>query len=369
LNPAPTPPDPDSNLSPSPSLEPGQVIFETVKELMAVGDGTRVRGGPGTGYGVVTMLSRGERVETGEMMHDWYKVTVSPDLEGYIRSDLLVPYVENADIITFDQPRQLAALGNGARVRSGPGGEYATVTSLTYGQRVETDVQVNNWYKVTVFPGLQEGYIISGDLFPYDENAQYFASDVIETINGLESHLVDVRRYMPDMEFYMILATTDCFTGDPLYSRDTCMLQKETLTKLQTAQEAFKSDGYTIKVYDAYRPSSVSGAMYSLIRDSRYVAPAGSSAHNRGAAVDISLVDVATGRELEMPSPMHTFNETSHRNYSGMTETAKANMDYMAEIMLQCGFETVNTEWWHFQEPNRYVFPVLDYPISSFNYE
>jgi D-alanyl-D-alanine dipeptidase len=202
-----------------------------------------------------------------------------------------------------------------------------------------------------------------------ETSIEYYALDVIETVRGKESWLVDVRRYIPDIEYVMIFSTPDNFTGVPLYSRDACMLQKGTVEKLMRAQELFALDGYTIKIYDAYRPSMVSGMLYGIIQDTTYIARAGTSTHNRAAAIDITLVDVETGKELLMPSPMHTFNITSSRGFWGMPSEARANMNYMTSVMVRCGFTTLSTEWWHFNDSDKLKYPPLDYPISAFAYE
>ncbi len=181
-------------------------------------------------------------------------------------------------------------------------------------------------------------------------------------------HIVDVKKYLPELEYAMIFSTPDNFTGVTQYERDTCLLQAGTVEKLAKAQEMFEQDGYTIKVYDAYRPSSVSGVLFDLIGNPKYIARPGTSSHNRAAAVDISLVD-EQGNELEMPTPMHTLNETANRDYEGMTQTARENMDYMTDIMKECGFATIESEWWHFSDSQTGEYPAIDIPIWEFTYE
>jgi D-alanyl-D-alanine dipeptidase len=182
----------------------------------------------------------------------------------------------------------------------------------------------------------------------------------------LTDNLVDVRKVDPTIQIYMIFATDKNFTGKVLYPKDYCLLQDGTAAKLKKAQALFQKDGYCIKIYDAYRPASVQKILWDIIKDTRYIAnpSAGGSAHNRGAAVDMTLVD-KNGKELEMPSPMHTMNETANRNYKGMTKAAKINMDYMAKIMTKCGFATISTEWWHFQDKEVAKYMMTDYDFSK----
>jgi len=165
----------------------------------------------------------------------------------------------------------------------------------------------------------------------------------------------------------MIFATPDNFTGRTLYERDICLLREGTVEKLARAADIFRQDGYRIKIYDAYRPSSVSGILFSIVGDATYVAGAGKSIHNRAAAVDMTLLD-ADGNELEMPSPMHTFDRTSNRNSTAMSAEARKNMDYMTSVMVQCGFTTVRSEWWHFSDSGASRYPPLDLTFRDFTF-
>ena len=103
--------------------------------------------------------------------------------------------------------------------------------------------------------------------------------------------------------------------------------------------------------------------MYDIHKNGTYVAGKRfGSIHNKGAAIDMSLVDNSTGEPIEMPSPIHTLNETSNRTNPDMSETAKENMNYMAGIMKKAGFTTIQSEWWHFSdsESSQYMRTDLD---------
>lgn len=278
----------------------------------------------------------------------------------------------------FEASLKMMGNNNGINVREQPNTDCKTVAIIGLGQVVEVDELVNGWYKVTVLPGMQKGFIRSDLLVDFDENKKFVAKARRQTIDVLnketgemepkKSNLVDVRRYLPDIEYYIIFATPDNFTGKTLYARDLCLLQKGTVDKLVKAQKLFEADGYTIKIYDAYRPSKVSGALYNIIKDPKYIASAGTSIHNRGAAVDMTLVD-SNGNELEMPTPMHTLNETANRDYKDMTDTARKNMDYMTGVMRKCGFGTINSEWWHFSDSNANAYPPLDIDFAKISVE
>ena len=121
---------------------------------------------------------------------------------------------------------------------------------------------------------------------------------------------------------------------------------------LYEAYKIFDADGYRLKIYDAYRPFTAQVELWNIVQNTAYIANPnkGGSWHQRGRAVDISLVDKATGVELEMPSPMHTFDSASCRyNHSRWSEEAQANSDYLTSVMTSVGFGTITTEWWHFE--------------------
>ena len=177
--------------------------------------------------------------------------------------------------------------------------------------------------------------------------------------------LVDVDYFSDGIAIDMMLSHDDNFLGENVYGGQVCLLQQGTLEKLKQAQAIFAADGYTIILYDAYRPYSVTVALYNKYKDGTYVAGlTNGSVHNRGAAVDMSLLD-ANGIPLEMPSAIHTLNETSNRDYEGMTDTARANMEYMAEVMTSCGFSTINSEWWHFSDTNNKSYTRTDHEMKE----
>jgi D-alanyl-D-alanine dipeptidase len=181
----------------------------------------------------------------------------------------------------------------------------------------------------------------------------------------LKDNLVDVAQYTDDIAIDMLFAKDGNILGDKIYDYEVCLLQKGTLEKLEKAAEIFKKDGYTIVIYDAYRPYSVTVELYKKYRNGEYVAPIRfGSVHNKGAAVDMSLLD-SNGMSIEMPSPIHTFNSSSNRNNKSMTRTAKANMNYMTKVMKKCGFDTIESEWWHFTDTKSKEYLRTDYDLNS----
>lgn len=276
----------------------------------------------------------------------------------------------------FDQPFLMMTRNKWVNVRDAPSVEEGNwLAGLTLGQQLFASGVVQGWFRVTILPGLQQGYVRSDLVVEYDPDISFFArlprqEERLEggdgTVTILVNELVDLREYAPDIDYHLVFATPDNYIGRPLYSRDTCLLQKGTAIKLAKAQEMVKEDGYRIRVYDAYRPSSVSGILYKKVPDPSFVSPAGKSYHNRGVSVDITLVD-GEGHELEMPSQVMELNEKARRNQT-MTNEARSNLDYLTGIMKKCGFQSVSNEWWHYTDWDAKKYMVSDIEFSRIEY-
>jgi D-alanyl-D-alanine dipeptidase len=181
---------------------------------------------------------------------------------------------------------------------------------------------------------------------------------------ALESRLVDVREFAPGICIDLIYATTDNFMGEILYPRDLCLMQEDTLEKLLKAQAIFQEDGYSIKIYDAYRPYAVTVKMAAFTGGGIFVAdPKKGSNHNRGAAVDMTVVD-AQGNELEMSSEVDTLDSTAFRN-GPMSAAARRNLDYVESVMKSCGFVPNRYEWWHYNDSRYAIYPILDLALDE----
>ncbi|MDO4568582.1 MAG: M15 family metallopeptidase [Clostridia bacterium] len=185
----------------------------------------------------------------------------------------------------------------------------------------------------------------------------------------VKCELVDLRYFFPDAEYELLFATSRNVTGAPLYPYAIPMLQLDTVMKLKRAVEAFAADGYTIKFYDAYRPLSVQRKLFDIVQVPKWIANPDTTAsnHNRGCAVDISLIG-PDGVELEFPTPMHTFSEDSARDSDTWSETARANVDYMTGIMERYGFQPITSEWWHFADSARSEFMTMDILFNRFTF-
>ena len=157
---------------------------------------------------------------------------------------------------------------------------------------------------------------------------------------------VDLRVFMPGADFNLQLSTANNVTGKSLYPA-VPLLEESTAAMLMEAYKIFEEAGYTMKIYDAYRPAS---AQDQLEATTNYAG--GNDLHSLGRAVDISLVNRASKQELRMPTKVHDFSPTAARTASGeWTWDLKNNVDYMTGVMESVGFKTIDGEWWHFENP------------------
>ena len=155
-------------------------------------------------------------------------------------------------------------------------------------------------------------------------------------------------------------ATADNVTGRRLYPANVVFLERSAAERLARVQAELRERGLGLKVFDGYRPLAVQQALWKVKPDPRYVAdPARGSRHNRGSAVDVTLVDAA-GRELPMPSEFDEFGERSHLDYADGPGDALANRETLQKAMRAEGFLPLATEWWHFDAPGWRAFPVMD---------
>ncbi|MCC3493621.1 MAG: M15 family metallopeptidase [Microcoleus sp. PH2017_29_MFU_D_A] len=179
------------------------------------------------------------------------------------------------------------------------------------------------------------------------------------------ARLVDIRTVNRNIRLDIRYATTNNFLKRKLYTVAKCALRSSVAQKLALVQTDLEKIGLGLKVYDCYRPFSVTKQMWEFLPDPNYVAnPARGSRHNRGAAVDLTLVD-RTGKELEMPTPYDDFTKKAHRDYNGGSAQSRKNRQTLEDAMKKQGFIGISTEWWHFDSEDWQKFAILDVSLSE----
>ena len=166
---------------------------------------------------------------------------------------------------------------------------------------------------------------------------------------GQQSDFVRLKDLSPDFVYELKYATPDNFLKQAVYDCGECYLRKSTAEALVKANEAFKQLGYRIKLFDCYRPLSVQKKMWKILPGTHYVAnPAKGSKHNRGAAVDLTLVD-AQGKELNMGTPFDFFGKEAHHTYTQHSKEVLENRKLLKETLDKYNFKSIYSEWWHYE--------------------
>ena len=201
------------------------------------------------------------------------------------------------------------------------------------------------------------------------------------------SDFVVLADYVPHIVQEIRYYSTYNFIGERIdgYEEPCAILTQEAARALKAVSIEMLVQGYRLKVFDAYRPSRAVkhfvfwGIEDQDVRMKPYFYPelekqelfsrgyvASKSSHSRGSTVDLTLLNMATGKELDMGSPFDLFSEVSHPDYRGITQVQYENRMLLQRVMLRNGFEPIDCEWWHFtlgQEP--YPDTYFDFPVSS----
>ena len=177
------------------------------------------------------------------------------------------------------------------------------------------------------------------------------------------------------------------FIGDRIdgYEEPCALLTREAARALKSVSNEMMVQGYRLKIFDAYRPAGAVkhfvlwGIEDQDIRMKPYFYPdlekqelfekgyiAKMSSHSRGSAVDLTLLDMKTGREVDMGSPFDLFSEVSHPDYKGVTGEQYENRMILQRVMVRNGFQPIDCEWWHFSlEEEPYPDTYFEFPVSS----
>lgn len=185
------------------------------------------------------------------------------------------------------------------------------------------------------------------------------------TINKSNHDLVDVQKVIPGIVLDIRYATTNNFTGQKLYPLARCCLRREAAESLKHVEDELHGMGLGLKIFDGYRPLSVQKKMWAIVPDENYVAnPAKGSRHNRGAAVDLTLIKL-DGTELPMPTPFDDFTVKAHRDYTNLPPDVLQNRALLQRVMEEHDFRGLSTEWWHFDYKNWTNYEILDVDYSQ----
>lgn len=171
-----------------------------------------------------------------------------------------------------------------------------------------------------------------------------------------DDEYVLVKKYIPDIYVELRYATENNFTGVKIYDFTEAYLRYGTVKKLAQVQKELKQQGYSLKIWDAYRPFEAQQKLWEVYPDPNYVAnPAdGMKKHNLGGTVDITMV-AADGSIIPMPTEFDDFSLKADRNYSDIdNEEAVKNVMILQNAMENNGFTGYQGEWWDYSDTVEY---------------
>ncbi len=191
-----------------------------------------------------------------------------------------------------------------------------------------------------------------------------------ETGEFAPTDLVELVKLDPTIKLDIRYATANNLTGRPVYTQARAFLQRPAAEALVKVSRELQPLGYGLLIFDGYRPWSVTKIFWDITPDSnkKFVAdPKIGSRHNRGCAVDLSLYDLKTGKEIEMTGVYDEMSGRSYPNYKGGTAQQRKMRDLLRAKMEEQGFTVYDVEWWHFDFNNWKAYRITNVPFEAIN--
>ena len=180
-------------------------------------------------------------------------------------------------------------------------------------------------------------------------------------INNSKKNLVDIHLFIPGILIEMTYATPHNFTKTVLYHHPIAYLHTAPANALRIVQQELKKQGLGLKIFDAFRPYSVTCTMWHLTPDRHYVGnPHKGSNHNRGLAIDLTIIDLKTGKELDMGTKFDSFTDTAGHAFKNLPPQVLANRRLLKTTMKTAGFAPLQNEWWHYTWHNDNDYEVIN---------
>ena len=182
--------------------------------------------------------------------------------------------------------------------------------------------------------------------------------------------MVEIKSLIPNIVYDLRYATDKNFTRRNLYPAKTkyTFLRLPAAKALAQVQKELNEKGMGLKIFDAYRPYSVTEKFWEMVMNEKYVAdPKKASGHNRGISVDLTLIYMHNGKDLQMPTGFDNFSDTAHHTFMNIPFDALQNRKMLKDIMEKYGFQKFETEWWHYSWPDeKNYYDAMDIPLADF---
>jgi D-alanyl-D-alanine dipeptidase len=181
-----------------------------------------------------------------------------------------------------------------------------------------------------------------------------------------ETRLVEIKSYIPQIALDIRYATSNNFMHRPMYQQARAFARLPVALALKDVENELKAKGLGIKIFDAYRPYAITVKFYEQAKDTNFVAdPHKGSKHNRGCAIDMTLIDLKTGKDLDMPTGFDSFSKKAAAEYKTLPTAEITNRELLKSVMKAHGFKVNPTEWWHYDFNGWPNYPLLDIPFGQ----
>lgn len=182
-----------------------------------------------------------------------------------------------------------------------------------------------------------------------------------------QKKLVKIKDFAPTIALDIKYATSQNVFYTQLYKTPSALVRLPVAKALAQVQEDLNKQGLSLKIYDAYRPYSVTCQMYEMLPDTIYMGlPWQGSKHNRGIALDLTIIDLKTRQELPMPTPFDALVYASHPEFMKLPANVIQNRELLKSVMKKHGFKVDPVEWWHYNYVSTTTFELLDIPFEAF---
>lgn len=200
------------------------------------------------------------------------------------------------------------------------------------------------------------GLLVIGDMNAYKESVAI----------DKNKQLIEIIKHIPDIKLDIRYATKNNFSKQAVYKQARAFARLPVVEALKKAQTELRKSGLGLKIYDGYRPYNVTVKFFKSASDKSFVAnPKDGSRHNRGCAMDLTLINLKTGEELEMPTPYDSFAAEAASNYMNLPQNLIKNRSILRTVMEKNGFRVLNNEWWHFDFIGWKNYELMDIPFES----
>ena len=195
-----------------------------------------------------------------------------------------------------------------------------------------------------------------------DTKADYLKNIVLDS----NARLVEIESFIPNIKLDIRYATTNNFSGQAVYEQARAFARLPVVLALVAVQTELNTMGLGLKIYDAYRPYSVTVKFFEVAKDKDFVAsPKTGSRHNRGCAVDVTLINLRTGKELKMPTPYDSFAPEAAADFMSVRKKRRKNRAILIDVMSKYQFKVLNNERWHFDFNGWEAFDLMDIPFKK----